>query len=541
MLITGKQIVSSRKLNHSVWMSVRCSFVESPQRKRGMEEKEAEPEVWKYLEGSPTRNESKKQMRLEKAKKFLKMTEQRCIVGRNTFRVQESTADIALPPPLPQETGPPPPPPTPLCHNNQQQDNQRGSALAQNSQLYGGNPPSILSAMENRSDYRTEMYRESVSLRASGGGGGGVDRLTARRPWIHNDNQVRMDGGLNFRLLSYNVLAQNLLEAHPQLYRGLDPDHLGWNHRWSNIQREVQQFRPDIVCLQEVQFRRPNHFKTDYLPFFESLGYRAVFKCRTGDKNDGCVVFYRTRVFKLDVYSLVEYRQRGVPILDRDNIGIVCRLVVRGRSDLPPLIVATTHLLFNRKRTDIRLAQAAILLAEIDRLGREEGGVCQRCPAIITGDFNANPSSEVYTLLDQGRIDYEGLRSGSRPMPAQLLPPGFGLTDTCQWANLIQNQADMPVVLNTSSFSQQFGFKSVHQEWEHPDAPSHNKVVSTNHGDWTVVDFIFYSQGTHSNLHLQSRMMLPRDLDMDRIGRIPSDVCPSDHFPLVADFALVPR
>ena len=33
-----------------------------------------------------------------------------------------------------------------------------------------------------------------------------------------------------------------------------------------------------------------------------------------------------------------------------------------------PILVATTHLLYNPKRTDIRLAQSALLLAELDRV-----------------------------------------------------------------------------------------------------------------------------------------------------------------------------
>jgi hypothetical protein len=30
-----------------------------------------------------------------------------------------------------------------------------------------------------------------------------------------------------------------------------------------------------------------------YLPHFTSLGYSAAMKSRTGDKEDGCVIFYK--------------------------------------------------------------------------------------------------------------------------------------------------------------------------------------------------------------------------------------------------------
>ena len=41
-----------------------------------------------------------------------------------------------------------------------------------------------------------------------------------------------------------------------------------------------------------------------------------------------------------------------------------------------------------------------------------------------------------------------------------------------------------------------------------------------------------------SQLHLVSRLQLPRRSDMQYLGRIPSAICPSDHFPLLADFIL---
>ena len=46
----------------------------------------------------------------------------------------------------------------------------------------------------------------------------------------------------------------------------------------------------------------------------------------------------------------------------RENIGLVARLVERDDTK-SCLIVATTHLLFNKKRVDVRLAQAALFIA----------------------------------------------------------------------------------------------------------------------------------------------------------------------------------
>jgi hypothetical protein len=48
-----------------------------------------------------------------------------------------------------------------------------------------------------------------------------------------------------------------------------------------------------LLKIQEVQFKNPNHFEMHYLPHFTSLGYAAAMKSRTGDKEDGCVIFYK--------------------------------------------------------------------------------------------------------------------------------------------------------------------------------------------------------------------------------------------------------
>jgi len=492
----------------------------SPQ-KRPLPEDETEPEVWKYLEHTPTDYESKKHIRLRNAKTFLRIAKERenIKVGGNFFVVSERLTDTVLqdielpPPPLPPvEILPLPPSPASLPFQAENSPNR-----------------------PEKSANTTSFEKISVEFKENNMSENPVspvdpsDRLRSRRRWIF-DNDSQGNGGLGVRLVSYNVLAQNLLESNPQLYRNLNRAHLTWQNRWRDIQKEIIDFNPDIVCLQEVQFRRPNYFRSEFLPFFDNLGYRAVFKCRSGDKQDGCVIFYKILKFKMDCYSLVEYFRPGIPVLDRDNVGIVCRLIPRHREDLPKLVVGTTHLLFNRKRTDIRLSQIALFLAELDRLSTSNG---ELYPAIVCGDLNSRADSEVYRLLSEGHISYTGLPFGSRRMPTQLLPQKLGITDACQWETEARDRNE-EFVYGTGSFSHAFNFKSIHQEWEQSGV--HNKVVSTNHGDWTTVDFVFYTQARP--IRLVSRLVLPREQDMQFIGPIPSDVCPSDHFPLAADFLL---
>ena len=61
------------------------------------------------------------------------------------------------------------------------------------------------------------------------------------------------------------------------------------------------------------------------------VGYLGLYKKRTGSHGDGCAVFYRTAHLQLVEWKGVEF-QRGVKVLDRDNVAIVAKFKV---SDWP--------------------------------------------------------------------------------------------------------------------------------------------------------------------------------------------------------------
>lgn len=82
-----------------------------------------------------------------------------------------------------------------------------------------------------------------------------------------------------------------------------------------------------------------------------------------------------------------------------------------GQSDPSAFIcVANTHLLYNPRRGDIKLAQLAILLAEISRLSRLPDGSTN--PVVLCGDFNSTPWSPLYSFLTRGCLEYGGLQMG---------------------------------------------------------------------------------------------------------------------------------
>ena len=112
--------------------------------------------------------------------------------------------------------------------------------------------------------------------------------------------QVPSQPSVQFSVMSYNVLAQNLLNNHSYLYRDSPTQVLEWSYRWQGIKREILDILPDIVCLQEVQFHNSNHFISLYEHFFYSLGYNHTVNTRIGNKGDGCVIFYKGDVFNME-------------------------------------------------------------------------------------------------------------------------------------------------------------------------------------------------------------------------------------------------
>lgn len=61
-----------------------------------------------------------------------------------------------------------------------------------------------------------------------------------------------------------------------------------------------------------------------------------------------------------------------IPLLNRDNIGLVAKFVPIHHLSRE-FVVATTHLLYNPKRNDVRQAQMQLFLAEIDKISYRKG------------------------------------------------------------------------------------------------------------------------------------------------------------------------
>uniref|UniRef100_A0A3P9Q2H0 Angel homolog 1 (Drosophila) n=2 Tax=Poecilia reticulata TaxID=8081 RepID=A0A3P9Q2H0_POERE len=254
---------------------------------------------------------------------------------------------------------------------------------------------------------------------------------------------------LDFTVMSYNILAQDLLELNQHLYAHCPLEVLQWSYRCNLLLIEIKKWAPDILCLQEVQ---ENHYHEHLHPVLSQMGYTCVYQRRTGTKTDGCAVCYQSSRFAEAAVSKLEFFRPETGLLDRHNVGVVLLLrpLVTTEAEVkeagPPLCVANTHLLFNPRRGDVKLAQLAIMLSEIGAMIKSCKARGEHCNVVFCGDFNSIPHLPLYQFITTGELSYQGMPtwmiSGQEDLSykpsyhrlfAPLWPSSLGISDTCQY------------------------------------------------------------------------------------------------------------
>ncbi|XP_014370122.2 protein angel isoform X1 [Papilio machaon] len=358
-----------------------------------------------------------------------------------------------------------------------------------------------------------------------------------------------------FKVVSYNVLAQCLLESYPHLYKNCYPHDLKWHVRATRLYTEILHLEPDILCLQEVQ---ASHLSSFYSKF-EEMGYYGVFKQKTGHRKDGCAIYFKRSMFNLEDHLNVEFYQPDLPMLNRDNVGIALRLSPRNpRAAATPFVIATTHLQYHPKRTDLRLAQIQLFLAEIDRFAYyNDGKQAGYYPIILTGDLNSPPNSAIIQLLGKGHVCAAPFRDDSDWRR-------IGVTDNCQHLSVYLSRqrgisADtstlkifnsehdkgyLPTV-ESADGTEEYGAMFNSGELTHPlclasvygqHKPDGAPEATTFQNCWLTVDYIYFSRC--STLRLLERLRLPTEEECMKMGPLPNHVYGSDHLALAALFEL---
>ncbi|XP_009890476.1 PREDICTED: nocturnin [Charadrius vociferus] len=279
------------------------------------------------------------------------------------------------------------------------------------------------------------------------------------------------------RVMQWNILAQALGEGKDNFVQ-CPMEALKWEERKCLILEEILAYKPDILCLQEV-----DHYFDTFEPLLSRLGYQCTFfpkpwsPCLDVEQNngpDGCALFFLKDRFEL--INSANIRLTAMK-LKTNQVAIAQTLKCNETGRL--FCIAVTHLKARTGWERFRSAQGCDLLQNLKNI--TQGA---KIPLIICGDFNAEPTEEVYREFSNSSLN---LNSAYK-----LLSP--------------DGQSEPP-----------------YTTW---------KIRPSGECRHTL-DYIWYSQ--HA-LNVNSALGL---LTEEQIGpnRLPSFNYPSDHLSLVCDFS----
>lgn len=326
-----------------------------------------------------------------------------------------------------------------------------------------------------------------------------------------------VDEKLSFTVMSYNVLADFLTTNFQFPYT--TPETRNWDTRKKDILKEILLYRPDVVCLQEIQtvYRRPDEpqeiegtHENDHLSFFvENMrGYDFLYKRKTRfnapqqpGPDIGNAIFYNKEKFTLVSKCAVEYERvlwkeskrdksaRTMLACGHPQVAVFGYLshILSGKC----VLIATTHICSDWKSPYIQLRQVRACLSELRKYNK------QQAPIILAGDFNTQPETPVYQFLSQGQI--------SKHMYNTLkVSPKF-------------------------EFKQDLGLASAYAKVLGHE-PSCTNVTHEFEG---TLDYLWYSK---RSLRPVSILDIPtKDILKEETG-LPSTKFPSDHLPLLCKF-----
>ncbi|XP_077234794.1 DNAse I-like superfamily protein [Tasmannia lanceolata] len=338
--------------------------------------------------------------------------------------------------------------------------------------------------------------------------------------------------GFRFRVVSYNILAQVYVKS--SLFPHSPKPCLKWKARSQAILTVLKSLEADFFCLQEL-----DEYDDFYKGNMEHHGYSSIYIQRSGQKRDGCGIFYKHNSAELMLKDEIDYndlvqtveagttlrenetndaldmkngvstpieglRQKNSPDdrgnpndplvrLKRDCVGIMAAFKLKDPSD-HLVIMVNTHIYWDPEWADVKLAQVKYLLM---RLAQFKGIVSEKFSCtpsvIVAGDFNSTPGDKVYEYLVSAN--------------SSITPPA-----ECSEELRVPLSSLYAIIGGEPQFT------------------------NCTPGFTGTLDYIFFSAS--GQLKPVSLLELPGPLSPDVVGGLPNHHHPSDHLPIGADFEL---
>uniref|UniRef100_A0A7C8ZWT5 Poly(A)-specific ribonuclease n=1 Tax=Opuntia streptacantha TaxID=393608 RepID=A0A7C8ZWT5_OPUST len=106
--------------------------------------------------------------------------------------------------------------------------------------------------------------------------------------------------GNKFSIVSYNILAQAYVKS--AFFPHSPKPCLRWKARSQALLTVLKGLEVDFLCLQEV-----DEYDSFYKDIMEKHGYSSIYIQRSGQKRDGCGVFYKQGRAELVLQENIEY------------------------------------------------------------------------------------------------------------------------------------------------------------------------------------------------------------------------------------------
>ena len=318
--------------------------------------------------------------------------------------------------------------------------------------------------------------------------------------------------------MSFNVLANSLADATHQ--RSRDPMHLQWSWRGPRILAEIERRACDVVALQEVD---EPLFHDVFVPFMTSRGFAGLHKRRTAaELLDGEALFFDASKFRLVQSELLEMRVPGHAVLDRDNVAVVACL--ERLSDGVRIVVSSSHLLYNPRRGDVKLAQLLRLSETVAAMQR----ACGAAAVVACGDYNITAGSSLYHIALGQPID--SLALDRRFVSGQEMSGGrHGGRGHGRGAES-HGHAPLPREWHGQRLSLELDSAYRGVLGREP------RVTAVQRGFADAVDFIFHSRG--ANVRPIAALAVPHP---ELLRDMPSPGLPSDHVSLAVVLDIRPH
>lgn len=240
---------------------------------------------------------------------------------------------------------------------------------------------------------------------------------TRFRQWI----QFPTSDNPRVLVMSFNLLSQHYVWK--QVFGYLDQEYLDWAHyRFPLINETIAQFKCDIMCFQELEYRVYSNSWTHHFPlanyklFYMRKPNPGYWGNKPSEFMDGVGIFVNTDRFEVlnhgeinfghyisenaDKFDMTE--DLATRIVPRNTVAVMLKLKDKETGKI--VYVTNTHLYWLPKFNDVKLIQTKILLNALERF-MDKTDVGEDPYVIMCGDFNSTPDLLVYKLLDTGKVD----------------------------------------------------------------------------------------------------------------------------------------